>query len=366
MTCSTKYNNLYLKYLRYEWHIIKYFNKVILKNKDVYVSDRIHFYRQLWESEAKKLSAKFSELDAGIWKIDLGNETTIIYNHKLQFDDTVISSLTAHKPLCYVLMKARGIPIPKYMTFKYNELEKGQRFMEENEGFFVIKPAIGTSAGMGVTTHVKSFNEYRKAIALASLYCNEVIIERMVPGECYRILVVEGKMVHAVRRRGVWVKGDGTSSIRQLMERDIERFKSLKGNDFLMSITGDLDLVATLHAQGLTSESIPKANSHILVKSVDHHIRKKAEVRTVYNENVTRMICDDVRAHAEEASKTVNSKFTGIDIITVNPTVPLAESRGIINEINSNPGLHHHYNLDSVDDVSPAEYVLKRLLKINS
>jgi cyanophycin synthetase len=59
----------------------------------------------------------------------------------------------------------------------------------------------------------------------------------------------------------------------------------------------------------------------------------------------------------------MNSGFAGIDIITLDPSVPLSESGGVINEVNTTPGLHHHYNHANADSSGPAVDVLKCLLR---
>jgi D-alanine-D-alanine ligase-like ATP-grasp enzyme len=85
-------------------------------------------------------------------------------------------------------------------------------------------------------------------------------------------------------------------------------------------------------------------------------------VRTVYDQSVTHLICKDIRERAERVARLLNSRFAGIDVITLDPALPLEESGGVINEINTNPGLHHHYVCGD-EDSTPALSVLSYLLK---
>lgn len=363
---TSSYNNisLKLKLLRLKCRIGKKLNRFTKTEKNVYVWSRIPLYKEIWENAAMELSAKFRELSEGILEICYGNRLTRIYNHMVQLDDPVILSLAANKPFCYSLMKKNSLSVPKYLTLRINELDQAKRFMEENKGFFVIKPAVGTSAGMGITTHIKTFRECRKAVALASLYSNEIIIECLIPGESYRLLILDGKMIHASRRSGLRVKGNGQSTIWQLVKREHEYRQERNVNDLLQPVEDDRDFIATLDSQGLSSESIPKAGQEMLVKSFDCFLQKNTEVRTVYDENVTNLICQDIRNQAILAARILNSQFAGVDIITLDPTVSLEKSGGVINEINTTPGLQHHYNLLN-NDGNPAVHVLKHLLKIS-
>jgi cyanophycin synthetase len=353
-----------IRLLRLKYRLNKIVRSITKTEKNIYVWKRIPMYKEIWENAAAQMSAQFLELAEGIWEIRWDNERTRISNHMVQLDDPVILDLAGNKPFCYWLMKNNDLPIPHYLTFQVNELSKARRFMEEIGGSFVIKPAMGTSAGMGVTTHIHSFQECCRAVALASLYCNEVIIERLVPGECYRFLILDGKMIHASRRTGIRVKGDGHSTISQLIEEENKRRRKLYGSHFLRPVHFDVDLMHTLRAQELSIEFVPKKGEHVLVKSVDYPFRTNVEVRTVYNENVTDLICPDLRGQAVRAAMLLNSKFAGVDVITCDPTVSLEKSGGVVNEINTTPGLHHHYNLINNQNLSPAAHVLRYLLKL--
>jgi len=338
------------------------------RTQTVYVWDRIPFYRQLWEAAAARLSAQFSELAEGIWEVRRGESKTYINIHRIQLDDAVIDNLAGNKPFCYDILRREKIPVPDHVIFRPDELDRAWQFLNGRKSYFVVKPALETSAGMGVTTHVRTKRECRNAIALASLYSSTIILEDLVPGECYRLLVLNGRMIHAVRRRGVRVRGDERSTIAELVKRENERGRGKKPANAFGPITWNRDMSATLSRQGLTFQSVLPGGQEVLVQSHERPGEKHVEVRTIYNEVVTHLICKELRQQAERAACLLHSKFTGVDVITLDPTVPLEQSGGVINEINSNPGMHHHYISSShnaynrTDDIQPAVTVLAYLL----
>jgi D-alanine-D-alanine ligase-like ATP-grasp enzyme len=352
-----------IKMLRQRYRIHKKWEGITGTGKNVYVWHRIPFYKQMWQEAARELSAEFIELAEGIWEVRYGGRLTRIHIHKVQLDDSVISTIAGNKPVCYAEMMKNNIPVPAFMTFRLNQLAEVREFMKKQTGFFVVKPAVGTSAGMGITTHIRSFRECRRATALASLYCNDILIESLVPGESYRFLVLNGKLIHVVRRRGVRVRGDGQSAIGQLCEdgRTLRRLRW--GRD---PIGADRDLEAMLQAQKLSLQYVPRNWQDILIRSTASSSTNTVEVRTVYDEDVTALICDDLRAQAERAAQIFSSRFTGVDIITLDPTVSLERSGGVVTEINTNPGLHHHYNLANNGVSRPAVSVLRYLLNITA
>ena len=330
--------------------------------KEVYVWDMIPLYRKIWEQTANDLRADFTELAEGVWEIRKGDRKTRICGYKIQLDDPVLLDMAGNKSLCYDLMRRNGLPVPRYASFGFEAIDTARHFMEGAEGFFVVKPDRGTSSGLGITTHVKTYRECIRAIALASLYGKKLIIECLVPGESYRFLVLDNKVIHVSRRRGVRVQGDGESTIAQLLARN----RSLKvrtdsgGAD--SGLVFDRDFDATLRSQGLSPDSIPEKGRVILVKSFMRNGGVNAEVRTVYDEDVTDTVCDDLREKAISAVKVIGSRMAGVDIITVDPAVSLEATGGVIIEINTTPGMHHHYRLPNDKGFQPVHQVLRFLL----
>ncbi len=339
------------------------------RQKTLYVWNRIGFYKQMWKAAADRLSAEFVELTEGIWEVSLGRTMTIINNHKVQMDDAVIDSLCGNKAFCYDVFRQERIPLPDHVIFHHCDRDRAWQFLKGKTGLHVVKPALNTAAAMGVTTHVGTVQECRAAIALASLYSGTVILEDLVPGECYRLLVLDGRMINAVRRRGVRVRGDGRSTILELIRRENEHRRGSLPGDGLQPVEQNRDMSTTLACQGLSPESLIEDGREVLIQSHDRSGAKHIEVRTIYNEVVTDQVCQELRITAERAARAVHSRFAGVDVITTDPSVPLEKSGGVVSEINSNPGLHHHFirsrhdSYDPADDIQPAVSVLSFLLE---
>jgi len=309
-------------------------------SKKIYFFHRVSEYREMWRNVAMDNGARFTVLSDDVWEYEYNGRKTRIVNHEMEFDNPVTLILAGRKPLMHRMLREGGIPVPDHLVFHLTELEKAYAFLDAHPPYCVVKPGNGTHAGDGVTTHVMTRREVRKAAILASLYCQDLLIESQVPGECYRVLVIGGKAAHAVCRRGPRLKGDGRSTVRQLILDENERLKH-RG---MRILTVDRDCLFTLSWQKLTLDSIPPMDHVFIVKTVDDPQGKLTEIRTVYNENVTDLICAPVRRYAEMAAKILGSDFVGVDIITPDPTVSLEVSGGSINEVNTTPALHHHYD----------------------
>ena len=322
-----------------------------------YVHQRVSEYQEIWRNVAIKLGAKFTALTDSVWELELNGKKTRILNDKLEFDNPVTLEIAGMKPLIYRLFAECGLRVPEHRTYHLDDWEQTIEFLKRHPKGCVVKPANGTSSGQGVTTHIQTESELKAASILASLYCSDLLIEPMIPGECYRLLVLDGTLIHAVRRKGPTLVGDGVSTIATLLqvENDV---RSSRGEPRLDI---DRDCLFTLDYQGLSLDSVLLQGQTILVKSVNDPRRKHVEVRTVYNDVVTHRICDSLRANAEAAASILNSRLVGVDFITVDPTVPLEKSGGVINEVNTTPGLHHHYDAAREPFPEPAPRILQSL-----
>lgn len=326
----------------------------------IYFHHRVSEYREMWRSIAEKIGAKFTMLTEDFWELELEGKKTRIHNYQLEFDNPVTLNLAGNKPLVHRLLKEKDIPVPDYIVFHLSELANAYNFLKQYPNGCVIKPANGYG-GQGVTTHILTKREVRKAAVLASLYSRELLMEAQIPGESYRILVIAGKMVQAVCRRGPRISGDGISKVSDLIKFENTRLR----NQNMKTLDVDRDCLFTLSYQNLTLNSIPAKDQIFLVKSINDPIRKQVEVRTVYNEIVTDSICNSVRRHAELAARIINSDFVGVDIIMPNPQIPLEQSGGVVNEVNTTPALHHHYDANTEKYPQPAVEAISILFKKN-
>jgi len=349
----------YIKIERMLARIKKTVAEIMGNTGQVYVQDRIAEYRAMWQAIAEDAGASFTEISNEIWEIELDGARTRVLNDVLELDNYVILEMAGMKPLMYRLLGSSGLKVPEYAVFSLGKIEEAYDFLGRFPNGCVIKPANGTSSGQGVTTHIRNRKEARKAAILASLYGAQLLIEPMIPGECYRLLVLKGEMIHAVCRRGPRLTGNGQSSVAQLMSEENLRRKKTDSAE----VDIDSDCLFTLGYQGLALDSIPGSEQVFLIKSVNDQTRKQIEVRTVYNETVTDNVCESIRKNAEEAARILGADFVGVDFITRDITVPLEQTGGVINELNTTPGLHHHYDIKTEKYPQPSPKILKALLE---
>jgi cyanophycin synthetase len=74
----------------------------------------------------------------------------------------------------------------------------------------VVKPKDGNQ-GKGVTVNITTKEHLLKAYATATEFRDDILVERYMPGNDFRLLVVGDKLVAAARRDPPKVVGDGVA-----------------------------------------------------------------------------------------------------------------------------------------------------------
>jgi len=315
------------------------------------MSRMIPFYRRIWSEAADMIGADFREISADLWEISLNGRKTVIHNFRTALDNPVVLHQAGDKVLTYRLLSENGLPVPEHIAFRRGDVRKALDFMRRYpDGCFIVKPAYGTSGSAGVTTHIRSIGKCLTAIALASLYHERILIERQIFGETFRLLILDGKPLHATKRKGLIVVGDGRSTIRELLKR-------------ASAAMDDATLTAECACQGLKPESIPAKDRKVMVRAQVSSAGIPRELRTVFTDDAGTDISEALWQQASRAAAALDVTFAGVDIITVDPAVPLEQSHGAIIEINTTPGLHHHYRDGRSLGQPPTVVLLEHLLQ---
>ncbi|MGI6113484.1 MAG: cyanophycin synthetase, partial [Mahellales bacterium] len=202
----------------------------------------------------------------------------------------------------------------------------------------VIKPENGNQ-GKGVSLNINSSDEVKTAFKLAKRINKNVIVEKYIPGNDYRILVVQDRVVAVAQRIPAHVVGDGYRPVKELVCRVNESKE--RGEDHEKPLTKiKIDEISQnlLKKQGLSLDSIPakgrivylKPNANLSTGGIAIDVTGKIHP---YNIEI-----------ALRAARAIGLDIAGIDISTPNIALPLSETGGAVIEVNAAPGIRmHHY-----------------------
>lgn len=242
----------------------------------------------------------------------------------------IAESISRDKDLTKSLLNSCGVPVPKGRTV--DSAEDAWAAAEEIGVPVVVKPTDGNH-GRGVFTNLTTRHEIDAAFAVAREEGSGVIVERFVRGFEHRLLVVGGRVAAAAKGETASVVGDGHSTIRELVESQLNS-DPRRGNteDFpLNPVRLNSTVRVDLARQGFTPESVPPAGTTVL-------IQRNGNVAF----DVTDRVHPDVAEAAMLAARVVGLDIAGIDLVAEDVGRPLDEQGGAIVEVNAGPSLIYH------------------------
>jgi len=246
----------------------------------------------------------------------------------------IAEEIASDKDLTKSLLKSCGVPVPEGTLVK--SAEQAWEAAQEIGVPVVLKPYDGNH-GRGVSLNLCTQSDVEAAYALAFRKGggNSVIVEKFIPGNEHRMLVVGKHVVAAARGEAIWVVGDGVSNIDQLTDDQINSDpRRGTGEDFplnamLPSKSGEI--ILELERAGLTPESVPPKDQKVL-------IQRNGNVAF----DVTDLLHPSVAAAAALAARVVGLDIAGVDMVLEDVSKPMQAQRAAVIEVNASPGLLAH------------------------
>lgn len=249
------------------------------------------------------------------------------------FNPKFACELALYKYLTYEILKSVNLPIPKFK--KITGLEQINKI--NIAAPWVIKP-VALTEGRGVIIGIKNKKELQYYCRQLFKKYSSLIIEKFIPGQDFRLLILENKLLGGVKRIPPTIKGDGRHTIKELIEISNRHRTTTpqKFAPFLMPLRVDLEMERCLLRQGFNLNTKVKKNQMIL-------LRENANVSTGGEvEEVTEKIHPENVKIAIKAVRALSLKIGGVDIKTPNIKKPVTETGGKIIEVNSIPSLWIH------------------------
>ncbi|MBW4497460.1 MAG: cyanophycin synthetase [Oscillatoria princeps RMCB-10] len=243
------------------------------------------------------------------------------------------------------LLKKLGYQVPEGETFfseRVNEnyslkvkktVDDGFKYAQ-SLGFPVIVKPNSLMAGR-LVTKVQTKEEYYQAAQQIFLLDSVLLVQRFYSGKDYRIVVLDDQVIAAYQRIPLFVVGDGTSSILELVRKKKETFLT-NSREARVEIE-DYRIQNNLQRQKLNLESVlPEGAKLSLLDNANLTTGGEAV-------DVTEDIHPDFYKLAVSVTKDMGLRLCGVDIITGDLTRPLQDY--VVLEINGTPGLRHYASL---------------------
>ena len=270
--------------------------------------------------------------DGNLVQLGHGARQHRIWTAETDRTGAIAEGIAGDKDLTKRLLGAVGVPVPEGRVAATPE--EAWEIAEDIGLPVAVKPADGNH-GRGVTLELYTRDDVREAWSVADKHGSEVMVERFVPGNEHRLLVVAGDVVAAARGETAWVVGDGRSTVRQLVDAqlntDPRRGETEDHPLGILKLDEDEGIRSDLARQGLGPDDVPAAGRRVLIQR---------------NGNVAIDCTDDVHPDfvhvAALAARTVGLDIAGIDLVAEDIARPLAQQAAAVVEVNAGPGLLPH------------------------
>jgi cyanophycin synthetase len=244
--------------------------------------------------------------------------------------------VASDKSLTNRLLDSAGLPVPRSEVV---ETEAAALAAAARLGFpCVLKPLDGNH-GRGVHLDLRSEDEVRAAFAgaLAQSRSGDVVVETYVAGNDYRCLVIGGKLAAVAERVPASVTGDGTSTVRQLVDQaNADPRRGIGHEKVLTRIRIDAAAEELVAAQGYGLDDVPPEGARVKLALTGNMSTGGTSIDRTIEAHP-----DNVEI-AETAARIVGLDVAGIDFICPDIATPVRETGGAIVEVNAAPGFRMH------------------------
>lgn len=226
-----------------------------------------------------------------------------------------------------------GVPVPE-----------GEKFLKEvqNENIIkyantlgyplVLKPSDGMG-GNGVISNIKNNEELLEALVYVrkELGYKEVIVEQYVHGEDYRLYVVGGNFIGAIRRIPANIIGDGINTVKQLLNLKNQE-RDLNPALYKRPIKIDKEMKNQLRNYNYTLDSIPEKGERVFLKTKSNISAGGDPI------DATDELTDEMKEIAINASEAIPGlEQSGVDLM-----VNLKSNTAVVLEVNTIPSIRTH------------------------
>jgi len=245
-------------------------------------------------------------------------------------DSFIAAEIASNKELTNSLLRNAGLPVPRAISVADGDSAVSA---SRDIGYPVVVKPLDGSQGRGVGVHLQDDDAVRAhfPLALRETHSGIVLVEKFISGRHYRILVVGGRFVAAAERLPAHVTGDGTHTLRQLVE--LSNADPTRGSKHKTRIAFDDRAIALAQAQGFGPEDVPPSGERVpLVLTCN-----------ISTGGISIDCTDEIHPYnvaiAEQAAQMVGLDVAGIDLIAPNIAQSVLETGGAISEVNGGPGL---------------------------
>lgn len=318
--------------------------------KNLHSNQKIVIYEML----KRGINVEVLDEELELVKASYQGHIELLYDRDSSIMPYNVAVLAGDKGITKRILQSHNISVPLGEVFRLRDREYIKKAFDVISSPVVIKPVFG-SHGYDVHINLKSHDEVDRALdkmARVKSPDTKVLIEEYYDGKEYRVFVTKNGDFAVLHRDSASVIGDGTSTIKELIEKENYR-RFHPRNNALCEILVDEELIDYMSSKNLSMDTVPQKDEKVYLRP---------------NSNVAMGgLCIDytdlVHPSVIDIGKQVLDAFpglpyVGIDYMTNTITEQQNPDSYRIIEINTVPGVHMHYRPAIGKQQNIAKYIV--------
>ena len=263
----------------------------------------------------------------------------ISINYTNHFNSKTSRKIADNKLLTKLLLKTHKIPTPGFYLWNINKPRSHNiKEIKKLKLPLVVKPINGTY-GRDVVVELETYNATINVIDKQLKKANKIMVEEMVTGDVFRILVFNNKIIDIYKKEPGYVVGNGISMLYELIDNHNFQKKLSKGFG-VKHIEWEY-----IKKQGYSKRDVIPRNIKIILTHAANvntgAVVSHVDIETVHPDNIKLF---------KKINNVCKLNLNGIDYITPSLSIPYYKYGSVI-ENNARPGVDGHYlvNPDSIN-----------------
>lgn len=271
------------------------------------------------------------------FELKMGTRYYHFYGSENPFNNNSSSGIAANKYCTNKLLEKAGIPVPMAVAINRTQFQHNKTVSLITHLRFplVVKPLLDGSKGKDVLCNIQTMEQLNRVLTDYFSIYHQLLIEEFHGNlKSFRVLVFKRQVIGVILRHPAKVIGDGTHTIKELVEQTNEARKKI--NDFLGPIMIDDECKIRLNELGITEQYIPSFGEKVVLCYTSNATRGGTY------ESLQTKICKKNRKLMIRAASLLNLELTGIDVECADLNKPLMPNNGVIIEVNHRPSVRIH------------------------
>ncbi|WP_300659211.1 hypothetical protein [Hydrogenophaga sp.] len=283
-----------------------------------------HFLR-----EAGALGMPALQLPGGVFQLGWGRRARLFKSSITDSTTAVATAWAKDKGATNALFRMAGLPVPAQRAVA--SLDAALKAAAQ-VGYPVVLKPVNLDQGLGVEADLQNEVDLRSAYARAVRHGSPLVLEKHIPGEDYRVYVMDGELLAIAHRKPAQVVGNGVATVSQLVEQTNAQRRQIDSRATLYKpIELDTEALELMARSGFEQSSVVPAGKVLRLRRTANTSRGGTSL------DATHLAHPDNVALCVQAAALLRLDLPGLDLLIPDIARSWREVGAAFCEVNAQP-----------------------------